>query len=153
MDNLTANVPQDVTSDDKLLALLSHLSILFGGLLIPFIIWITQKDKSKFVRFHALQAIFYHLAFSVLLVAFIFFMLFVMLLSGAGLGLFDAQEYAKDSGAPVVFIIITIATYILIFVVAIGGIAYGIYLGVKAYQGKLIKVPVIGKMVYRKVYE
>ncbi len=154
MNNNTFNAQPEVTSDEKLLGLLSHLSIIFGGLLVPFIIWTTQKEKSKFVRFHSLQAIFYHLSFTVLVIFFVFLMLFVMIISGVGLGVFaDTHNYGKNSGPPVFFIIIMIAFYAGIFLFAIGGIAYGIYLGIKAYRGYLTKVPFIGKIIYRKVYE
>ncbi len=151
--NNSVNTPFDVTSDEKLLALLSHLSILFGGLLVPFIIWMTQKDKSNFVRYHSLQAIFYHLSFTVILMFIIFFMVFVMIISGAGLGIFaDAHNSGSNEELPGLFIMLMIAFYFVIFLFAIGGIVYGIYLGIKAHQGYLTRVPVIGKIIYRKVY-
>lgn len=55
------------TSDERLMAAMAHGSIMipYIGLLAPIFIWVTQKDKSEFVRFQALQA----LAFQVLLIA------------------------------------------------------------------------------------
>ena len=49
------------TSDEKVLAALAHLSILlsFFGPIGSTLIWITQRGKSKYVRFHALQAMGY----------------------------------------------------------------------------------------------
>ncbi len=151
--NNSVNTPFDVSSDEKLLALISHLSILFGGLLVPFIIWITQKEKSGFVRFHSLQAIFYHLSFTVIIIVLVFVMIFVMVISGVGLGVFtEGSTSGNGSEPPVLFIIIMISFYAGIFLFAIGGVAYGIYLGIKAYQGYLTKAPIIGKIIYRKVY-
>lgn len=49
------------TSDEKVLAALAHISILlsFFGPIGSTLIWITQRTKSKYVRFHALQAMGY----------------------------------------------------------------------------------------------
>ncbi len=46
------------TTDEGLLAAISH----FFGLLVALIVWATQKDKSRYVRFQAIQA----MAFDVL---------------------------------------------------------------------------------------
>ncbi len=47
------------SQDERVMAALAHgTSILFFlGLISPIIIWITQKDKSEYLRFQALQAI------------------------------------------------------------------------------------------------
>jgi uncharacterized membrane protein len=42
--------------------------------------------------------------------------------------------------------------YIGLFVILIANAGYGIYLAVKAYEGNLIKIPIIGKIIYKKVY-
>lgn len=49
------------TSDEKVFAALAHASILFAffGPVGPALIWAYQRDKSKYVRFHALQAMGY----------------------------------------------------------------------------------------------
>jgi len=46
----TAN--QSTASDERILAALSH----FMGVFVALIIWATQKDRSRFVRFQAIQA-------------------------------------------------------------------------------------------------
>ena len=49
------------TSDEKILATLAHVSVLlsFFGPVGPILIWVSQRDKSKYVRLHALQAMGY----------------------------------------------------------------------------------------------
>ncbi|MBI5954572.1 MAG: DUF4870 domain-containing protein [Chloroflexi bacterium] len=49
------------TSDEKIFATLAHVSVLFSflGPVGPTLIWVSQRDKSKYVRFHALQAMGY----------------------------------------------------------------------------------------------
>jgi len=150
MDNNSANTFTEPTSDERLLAMLSHLSIFLGGIILPIILWATQKDKSKFVSFHSLQAIFYHLAFAVIIIVFVFFMVFVLLVSGFGLSGF--ANSGQSGEMPVFMIIVMVVLYGGIFLLAFSGIGYAIYLGVKSYQGKLIKIPVIGNYVYKKVY-
>lgn len=46
------------TSDEKLMGALAH----FFGPLVAIIIWITQKEKSRFVKFQALQALAFDMA-------------------------------------------------------------------------------------------
>jgi len=150
MDNNTANTFTQPTSDERLLAMLSHLSIFLGGIILPIILWATQKDKSKFVRFHSLQAIFYHLAFAVIIIVFVFFMIFMLIVSGIGLSGF--AKSGQSGEMPVFMIIVMVILYGGIFLLAFSGVGYAIYLGVKSYQGKLIKIPVIGNYVYKKVY-
>ena len=49
------------TQDERLIATLAHASAFLPmmGVLAPLAIWITQKEKSPFVAFHALQALIY----------------------------------------------------------------------------------------------
>jgi uncharacterized Tic20 family protein len=52
---------ENPTSDEKVLAALAHASVLFAffGPVGPTLIWVFQRTKSKYVRFHALQAMGY----------------------------------------------------------------------------------------------
>lgn len=47
------------SQEERLLAAVAHGSALlpFFGIIVPLYIWITQKDWSKCVRFHAIQAL------------------------------------------------------------------------------------------------
>ena len=47
------------SQDERVMAALSHGAIILSwvGMLVPLIIWITQKDKSRWVAYQALQAI------------------------------------------------------------------------------------------------
>jgi uncharacterized membrane protein len=49
-------------------------------------------------------------------------------------------------------IVFIVAFYGGIFAFVFGYIGYGIYLAVKSYQGAMVKIPIIGKIIYRKVY-
>jgi uncharacterized Tic20 family protein len=59
--------PQLPTSDERLIAALSH----FLGFIIALIVWATQKDKSRFVRFQAIQAMAFDFIVSVITFIFV----------------------------------------------------------------------------------
>jgi hypothetical protein len=65
--------PTAVSQDEKVLAGLAHGSILLGavtsgigGIVAALIIWLTQKDKSAYTAFQALQALVYQVAVTLL---------------------------------------------------------------------------------------
>jgi len=61
-----------LTSDERLWAMLAHLSALLGyvvGLgqyIAPLVIYLVYRERSRFVAFHALQALYFQLALLVL---------------------------------------------------------------------------------------
>lgn len=67
--------------DERQWSMLAHLSILVGLIgLIPFgalIIWLVYKDKSSRVRFHALQSLWYQIAWIGIFIAY-FFVTFIL---------------------------------------------------------------------------
>jgi uncharacterized Tic20 family protein len=138
------------TSEERLLGLFSHLSIFLGGIVLPIIFWALNKEKSKFVTYHSLQAIFFHMAY----IAIIIMLVFILVGGGIGIGLLTAGAKVLDNNStmPAIFVVLIVIFYFLLFVVMFGFIIYGIYMGVKAYQGELRRYPVIGNIVYRKVY-
>jgi uncharacterized membrane protein len=56
-----------VSQDDKTMAMLAELLPIVTGFLGPLVIWLIKKDQSKFVAFHAMQALFFHLALNVVM--------------------------------------------------------------------------------------
>lgn len=135
-------------SDEKLLALFSHLSIFFGGIVLPIIFWAINKDKSRFVRFHALQAIFFHIAYLAIVIA----VVIIMVLVGIGLGVLSAGTFAAGKDGSLFLLFALIIFYGFIFLSMFVFFGYGIYVGVKSYKGELRRYPVIGKIIYEKVY-
>jgi uncharacterized Tic20 family protein len=141
--------PNEIRSDERLISLFAHLSLFLGGLLLPIIFWATNKDKSKFITFHSLQALWFHIAFIVLLIAFVFILVFVMIIGGIGLGAFAGGGSGEMSAF---MLIIIFAFYGLLFLGIFAGYGYSIYMGIKAYKGEFVMYPVIGKKVYNSVY-
>ncbi|MCY7362109.1 MAG: hypothetical protein LH629_08605, partial [Ignavibacteria bacterium] len=77
----------------------------------------------------------------------------VLLISGIGINSFSESQISGGKEMPVFFIIMLVILYGGIFILAIGGVAYSIYLAIKSYEGKLIRIPVIGNILFKKVYE
>ncbi|MBS1518124.1 MAG: DUF4870 domain-containing protein [Bacteroidetes bacterium] len=147
MENTAEAVNQVPDHEEKTFAMLSHLSLLLGGIILPIIIWATQRDKSRFVRFHSLQAIFYHLMLAVIIFFFVLIALIFVLISGIG-----NLNNPGNSSMPPFLIFLLISFYAFIILLALAAVAYSIYIAVKAYRGERIKIFFIGNIIYRKVY-
>ncbi|MEM0996633.1 MAG: DUF4870 domain-containing protein [Bacteroidota bacterium] len=65
-DSQSSNRP--VTSDEKTWATFAHLGFIagfiipFGGILTPLIIWLTQREKSEYVAYHAKESLNFQLS-------------------------------------------------------------------------------------------
>src|SRR5437870_8935006 len=94
--------PEQLKSDEKLVALFCHLSLFLGGIVLPIIFWAVNREKSKFVTFHSLQAIFFHISYIVIIIAFAIFFVF----GGMGFGLlFAGATKHSTSGPSIVFLV------------------------------------------------
>ena len=71
--------PTLITQDDKTMAMLSYILGIFTGFLGPLILWLVKKDQSRFVAFHALQALILH---AVVVVGYILSSFLVIVLIG-----------------------------------------------------------------------
>jgi uncharacterized Tic20 family protein len=140
----------EIKPDERMISLFAHLSLFLGGIILPIIFWATNKDKSKFVTFHSLQSLWFHIAYIAVIIVLALVMVFVVIIFGVGMGAMMGSGGGNEM--PVFLIIAMIAFYAALFAVIFGAIGYSIYMGIKAYQGKLVKYPFIGNMVYKKVY-
>jgi len=61
--SLVAEENPQPTQEERITAALAHITAIIPtiGIIAPIIIWVTQKEKSKFVNFQALQALVYQL--------------------------------------------------------------------------------------------
>ena len=133
-------------SNERLLSLFAHISHFLGGIIIPIIFWAVNKDKSKFVTFHSLQALWFHISLSTLNLGIgIFLGGFFGILTGI------YKHNHRNSNDP--YLVTALAIFFAFFIFSfISAGAYSIYMGIKAYHGELKKYPIIGKMVYKRVY-
>jgi uncharacterized Tic20 family protein len=64
-DILPANLP---TSDEKTMAVLSHILTFVAGFVAPLIIYLVKKDESPFVRAHAIESLNFQITLIIALV-------------------------------------------------------------------------------------
>ena len=58
-----------LVKEDRTMAMLSHVLAIFSGFIGPLIIYLVKKDDSKYVAFHALQALYFSLVVLVAAIA------------------------------------------------------------------------------------
>jgi uncharacterized protein len=144
-EQISISVP---SQNDKIMAALAHISAVlpFMGVIAPIIIWATQKDKSEYVAFQALQAVAYQLV--MILAWFIgmrcymlsfFNMILTMPFSGG-------TSETNPSTTPL-FAVGFIIPFIIFGLIFLGGaifVIYGIIGAVNAFQGRNFRYFIIG---------
>ena len=139
---------EKIKSDDKLMSILSHLAILIPniGILAPIVIWLTQKEKLKFVRYNAVQAIFFQLLFFILLMLSLFIGIILMAIS-------IMLTNVGNGGEPGAFFWVSMGIMNLYFPLWFFFSIYAIVAAVKSYRGKIFRYLIIGKIVEKRVYK
>ena len=116
--------------DERTWSMIAHLSVLVALVgLMPFgalLVWLLYKDRSRKVRFHALQALWYQIAWIVILVA---YTLVSLVLS---------------------IIIIGIFMFFLLPLIALIPIVHQCYAADKDNQGDDYRYPVIADVIHRE---
>jgi len=114
----------NVTNEERLWAMLGHLSLFVAPLVAPLILYLVYKDKSRFVAFHALQSLFFQLALIVVvnvLLVLTFIPLFVCF------------------AFPLLILVVALGP-----VVIFGVVVYPIIAAIRAYNGELFEYWLVG---------
>lgn len=140
------NLPteEQLTDEYRMVAMFSHLSIFFGSLILPVIFWAIYREKSKFAAFHAMQSLIFHFAYFVVMAFVVLVAAVVIMLSGLG------GSYPPPPNALQIIEIVILGLIVLIYI--FGSISYAVYLAISSYKGDMKKYPLIGNMVYKKIY-
>jgi len=145
----TSLPPSPLSSqDERVVAALAHISVLLPliGVIAPIVIWVTQKERSRYVAFQAMQAIAFQLL--IILIWFggmacymgSFFLTFI--------GVFAANNSAGPGGPPLTFFL-PFAVFFGIIVVMGVLVIYGIVAAVLTFQGKDFRYLAISEWVER----
>jgi|SRR5215813_5919876 len=102
------------------------------------IISLVMEKENQFVRFHALQSILLYVAFIALWIA-------VVVISVI-LGIIGIAASQAGSAGGAIGSIIGLLWWLVVMVIFLGAFIGMILAAVKAYQGNLYKLPVIGNM-------
>lgn len=150
MENIESIQP---AQDERIMAALSHVSALipFMGVIAPIIIWATQKEKSKYVSFQALQALTYQLINVVIVIigyACYFVGIFgtIIIMAAA-----EASGRVNSEFIPMVGMALPMGVFLLLGLFELFFILYGIVAAVMSLQGKTFKYIIIGGRIQRYV--
>jgi uncharacterized Tic20 family protein len=133
------------TADEKTMAFLAQLLQIFTGFIGPLIILLVRSN-SRFVKFHALQAILWQCLYTL-----VFIVLFVALFAGMFASLSAQQPGAargRNELPPAVFLPFALF-WMMLVVMGIGSLILAIVYCIKANQGEWAEYPFIGKLAKR----
>lgn len=141
-ESVTLQAP---TQNDRIMAGLAHITAILPlmGIIAPIVIWATQKDKSEFVAFQALQAVVYQL--TMILAWFVGMGCYMV----SFFGLFLTIPFAESSapGAPTEMLGFFMP-FVIMGAIFLGGavfVIYGIVAAIMTVQGKDFRYALIGK--------
>jgi uncharacterized Tic20 family protein len=139
------------TKEERTNAMLAHASIvldIFGrgalGTILAFIIWLTQRGKSKFAARQAAQAVVYQLVG--VLAAIVAWTIWGLVLAGSIFVPLLVNANHPESVQPYTMIP-AFALIVFPIAVMVGWAVYGIYAAVQAWHGKDFSYPVIGDWI------
>lgn len=147
---MTEKDVQTQNQDERVLAAVSHVTALlpFIGVIAPIIIWVTQKDKSRYVAFQALQALVYQL--TMVLGYFLGMACYIGSYVVAFIPLpFLASSDSPDAAGWIIAITVIFPFLLLglVFLLGYAFIVYGIVAAVMSLQGKPFRYLVIGRRI------
>lgn len=128
--------PAELTQEDRLMAAGSYLGYLVGfWLVVPIVVYVLKREKSRFVAFHSLQAIIVH----VLAIPFFIFGWIFAIATSAGLALaMEPRAANKDA-----FGLIMMLGYVVgLLVPWCVYLALSIVCAVRAMQGRMARFPI-----------
>lgn len=144
----TASLLED--KEDHVVGAVCHstAALLVWGLVTPLIAWITQHERSNFLRFQALQAAIYQAIGLVAYFAF-FVLYFVFIFGFMGLAMF-ASGPSSSSAAPAWLGFASLPFLAVLCVFAIGGPVYQILAfvaAVRVLNGRDFHYPILGNIL------
>ncbi|HWQ12496.1 MAG TPA: DUF4870 domain-containing protein [Roseiflexaceae bacterium] len=137
--------------DERVLGALAHASIVanavnMAGMIAATLIWATQRERSRFVRAHALQALAYQGA--VLLLTMLLVGLWVVCLALSLLPAVIRPDLYAEGGPPTAFWFALLALALPLGFVAAATV-YGLYGAYQVYRGRPFRYPLVGRLVRR----
>ncbi len=138
------------TQDERVMAALAHVSAILPmmGVIAPIVVWLTQREKSRFVAFQALQAIVFQLL--MILIYFIGFGCymgtFFSLFAGAALSTGNNSGHAPLNAGFFLPFVVMGGMFLAEFIMII----YGLIGAILTFQGKNFRYALIGDWVARR---
>ncbi|HEX5440528.1 MAG TPA: DUF4870 domain-containing protein [Ktedonobacterales bacterium] len=134
--------PPQSNDNQTVMAGLAHLSIFFGALIVPLILWLVNRGKAPYAAQQSKQAFFFHLALFVveMVIGFVaFFVFFASAVAIAPSTGYPEAPLAAFFGGIILF-------YVLYFAFYIFAVVFGIIGAVKAFKGESFHYPLMGRV-------
>ncbi len=144
--NDAISAPAPPTQDETTMALLAHVLQIFTWWIGPLVIYLVRRE-SKFVSFHALQALLWQITMAV--VGFIGMGLWIVLIFATVIP--HSSNTAPNHGPPVVFFLAMSLIWLGFMAFWVGNIVLGIVFGIKAGRGEWASYPLLGRWARRIV--
>lgn len=146
------------TQEDNWVAGICHATAILQlwGIITPFIVWFTQKDRSVYLRFQAMQAVIYQgiavVAYLVgmALYMLVFFAMFFIPLAAAGIT--RSSEIPAPAGMTllilfgIIMIFWTVFTLLVPIYYLLAGLA-----SLRTIQGRPFRYPIIGRLLEKRM--
>jgi hypothetical protein len=143
---MTADVNLTAPSqNDRIMAALAHATAVMPvwGMIAPIVIWATQRDKSEYVAFQALQAVAYQ--FSMVLAWFAGMALYM----ASFLGVFVTLPFSEGARGVPPFFFVPFLVMGMLLLGSLAFIVYGLIAAAMALQGKDFQYVVLGAALKR----
>jgi uncharacterized Tic20 family protein len=140
-DEISASLP---TQDERTMATLAHVLQIVAWWIAPLIIYLIRRE-SKFVSFHALQALLWQIVFIVLWMGAIVVWIIVVVLTM----LPYANKSTPAGTPPIAFFVVFPMLWVVFMGMFVLNLTLGIVYGIKAGRGEWAAYPVIGRWAHR----
>lgn len=143
--DVTLPVP---SQDERTLAMLAHILQVFAGFVAPLVILIVKR-RSRFVAFHAAQALLWQAMYVVVMMltlALWFAVIFSTLLIHRSPG-------PTANSPPVAFFVAFPLIFLFLIVGWATGLTLAIVYGIKANRGEWARYPLVGRWAWRLTVE
>jgi uncharacterized Tic20 family protein len=130
--------PSGIPDSERILAGFCHLSVFFAPLILPFVVWLADRNSSPYASHQGKQAFFFHLLVSAVgvFVALPIFLIFVLGFAGAA-----ASKRPRLTALPILGFT---CGWLLLIALVLVEIGFGIYGAIQAFQGRPFHYPLLG---------
>lgn len=131
--------------NERIAAALAHASVIVPtiGFVVPVVIWVTQKEKSAYVAFQAVQAA----AYQLLMVMIWFLGMGCYMCSIIGfIPLQAGLDYAMNSSMEILFVF-PFLVFGAVILLSLAWVIYGLAAAVMALQGKDFRYLILGDRI------
>ncbi len=142
----SVEMQEQLRTENRLLAALAHGSVAMQGLgvLVGVVIYVTQRDKSRYTAFQALQAAVYQLVNGIIIGA-----LWVVWGAFYAISVIGLLNMPNTGATPPPQFFIALGSMMIPFALMLIVVIYGLWAAIRTWQGREFRYPVLGGWLER----